>query len=270
MIECTNSPMGHKEQHMNLNTFSSVNSHQGAQDARHEPPCSELEALSYTVSHDLRAPLHMIQNNCEWLNTKHAAQLDPEGRIMLQRITTSSEQMEKLLDGLLALSKAASLECTFSSVDMTSLARGVIDELLQCENESPSLSISIKSLPPAYGDAALLHQVWYNLLSNAFKYTRYKEKRKVEIGSDQVNGQIVYSVSDNGAGFNMQYVDRLFGAFHRLHEIEKFEGTGVGLAIVHQIIRKHNGRIWAEGQEDIGARFYFALPNNNTIIGATQ
>ena len=247
MIECTNSPMGHKEQHMNLNTFSSVNSHQGAQDARHEPPCSELEALSYTVSHDLRAPLHMIQNNCEWLNTKHAAQLDPEGRIMLQRITTSSEQMEKLLDGLLALSKAASLECTFSSVDMTSLARGVIDELLQCENESPSLSISIKSLPPAY-----------------------KEKRKVEIGSDPVNGQIVYSVSDNGAGFNMQYVDRLFGAFHRLHEIEKFEGTGVGLAIVYQIIRKHNGRIWAEGQEDIGARFYFALPNNNTIIGATQ
>ncbi len=261
MIELVNSPIGYKEKHMNLNEFSSNNLHQGTKDAHLATTENELEALSYSVSHDLRAPLHMIQNNCEWLNIKHAAKLDSEGRTMLKRIATSSEQMEKLLDGLLALSKAVSIDCTFSIVDMIALARGVIDDLLQYEKEPSSLLISIKPLPPAYGDAILLRQVWYNLLSNAFKYTRYKQVRKVEIDSDQLDGQIVYCVSDNGAGFDMQYADRLFGAFHRLHEVEKFEGTGVGLAIVQQIIRKHNGRVWAEGQEDNGARFYFALPN---------
>ena len=163
---------------MNLNKFSSNNLHQGTKDAHLATTENELEALSYSVSHDLRAPLHMIQNNCEWLNIKHAAKLDSEGRTMLKRIATSSEQMEKLLDGLLALSKAVSIDCTFSIVDMIALARGVIDDLLQYENEPSSLLISIKPLPPAYGDAILLRQVWYNLLSNAFKYTRYKQRTK--------------------------------------------------------------------------------------------
>ena len=261
MIELANNPIGYKEQPMNLSKFSSDNLHQGTAGAYHETAENELEVLSYSVSHDLRAPLHTIQSNCEWLNTKHAAKLDSEGRTMLKRIAKSSEHMEKLLDGLLALSKAASFDCTFSVIDMIALARGVVDDLLQFENDASSLLISIKPLHPAYGDAILLRQVWYNLLSNAFKYTRYKQKRNVEIDSKELDGQIVYCVSDNGAGFDMQYVDRLFGAFHRLHEVEKFEGTGVGLAIVQQIIRKHNGRVWAEGQEDNGSRFYFALPN---------
>ncbi len=260
MIELSNSSMGYKKQHVKLSEVSSDNTRQGTHAARHETEENELEVLSYSVSHDLRAPLHTIQNNCEWLNTKHAAKLDSEGRTMLQRIARSSVQMEKLLDGLLALSKAASIDCTFSTIDMLTLARGVIDELMQYENETSSLFISIKPLHPAYGDAVLLRQVWYNLLSNAFKYTRYKQQRRVEIASEQLDGQIVYCVSDNGVGFDMNYVDRLFGAFHRLHEVEKFEGTGVGLAIVQQIVRKHSGRVWAEGQEDNGARFYFALP----------
>jgi light-regulated signal transduction histidine kinase (bacteriophytochrome) len=260
-IEFINSPKSHKVQHMKLSEFPLDSSHRGNMGVNIETAYNELEALSYSISHDLRAPLHAIQNNCEWLNTKHAAKLDSEGQVMLQQIATSSEQMEKLLDGLLDLSRAASLDYKFSMIDMTALVRTVIDELLKHEHGSSSLLISVKPLQPAYGDATLMRQVWYNLLSNAFKYTRYKPKRKVAIDSHQLDRYTVYCVSDNGVGFDMQYVDYLFGAFHRLHEVEKFEGTGVGLAIVQQIIRRHNGRVWADGKVDNGARFYFTLPN---------
>jgi light-regulated signal transduction histidine kinase (bacteriophytochrome) len=223
-------------------------------------PFEELEALSYSVSHDLRAPLRSIQSNCEWLNSKHAKQLDSEGRAMLQRIASSSEHMEKLLDGLLDLSRAASLDYKFSLLDMTALTRSVVDELLKTDEGNSSLLISIQPLQPAWGDATLIRQVWFNLLSNAFKYTRYLPQRKIIVESHQEDNIIMYSVSDNGAGFDMQYANQLFHAFHRLHESEKFEGIGVGLAIVQQIIRKHGGRVWAEGKVDQGARFYFALP----------
>jgi light-regulated signal transduction histidine kinase (bacteriophytochrome) len=168
--------------------------------------------------------------------------------------------MEKLLDGLLDLSRSASIEYKFSNIDMTTLVRGIVDDLLRNEKGSSSLLISIKPLHSASGDATLLRQVWYNLLSNAFKYTRYLPTRKIEIDSQQVDRYYVYSVSDNGVGFDMKYADQLFSAFHRLHEPERFEGIGVGLAIIRQIIKRHNGRVWAEGKVDKGARFYFALP----------
>jgi len=220
----------------------------------------ELEALSFSISHDLRGPILAIQNNCEWLSTQHAANLDDEGHTLLQQITTSSEHMAKLLDGLLAFSRVVQLEPQKSLIDMTALVRTVIDELLTYEGGSPSLSIAVQPLIPVYGDATLIRQVWYNLLSNAFKYTRYKQKREVIIDSQQFNDGAKYCVSDNGVGFDMQYVDRLFGAFHRLHAAEEFEGTGVGLAIVQRIIRRHGGQVWAEGKVDNGARFYFTLP----------
>ena len=221
---------------------------------------NELEALSFSVSHDLRGPILAIQNNCEWLSTQHAANLDGDGQALLRQITASSVHMAKLLDGLLAFSRVVQLEPQKSLVDMTSLVRTVIDELLQYESGSSSLSIAVQPLIPAYGDATLIRQVWYNLLSNAFKYTRYKQKREVIIESHPFNGGAKYCVSDNGIGFDMQYVDRLFGAFHRLHVAEEFEGTGVGLAIVQRIVRRHGGQIWAEGKVDNGARFYFTLP----------
>ena len=167
---------------------------------------NELEALSYSVSHDLRAPIRAIRKNCEWLNTKHAANLDTEGHLLLQQIATSSENMEKLLDGLLAFSKVAQIGPQQSLIDMTSLVRTVIDELLKCENGSSSLSISVQPLMPAYGDVTLIRQVWYNLLSNAFKYTRYKQNREVTVDSYPFNGGVKYCVSDNGIGFDMQYV----------------------------------------------------------------
>jgi signal transduction histidine kinase len=232
---------------------------------------NELEALSYSVSHDLRAPIRAIRNNCEWLSTQHTGNLDLEGQSLLQQITTSSENMEKLLDGLLAFSKVVQIDPQQSLIDMTTLVRTVVDDLLKCESSSSSLSIAIQPLMPAFGDATLIRQVWYNLLSNAFKYTHYKQKREVTIDSHLFNGGVKYCVSDNGIGFDMHYVDRLFGAFHRLHAAEEFEGTGVGLAIVQRIVRRHGGQVWAEGVVDNGARFYFTLPKTiSKTIGIMQ
>ncbi len=231
------------------------NTNDGA-DAAYE----ELEALSYSVSHDLRSPIIVMRNNCEWLSTRYAANLNTEGQTLVRQIAASSEHMEKLLDGLLEFSKVVRLDLHKSLIDMTTLVRTVIDELMEYKSVSSSLSVTVQPLLPAYGDATLIHQVWYNLLSNAFKYTRYKQKREVVIDSHPFNGSVKYCVSDNGVGFDMQYVDRLFSAFHRLHAAEEFEGTGVGLAIVQRIVRRHGGQVWAEGKVDNGARFYFTLP----------
>jgi signal transduction histidine kinase len=234
----------------------------GAANAAYE----ELEALSYSVSHDLRGPILTIRNICEWLNSHHAINLNAEGNALLQQISASSEHMEKLLDGLLAFSKVVQLDPQHSLIDMTTLVRSVIDELLKCESGPSSLSIAVQPLMPAYGDTTLIRQVWYNLLSNAFKYSRYKQKREVTVDSRPLNGGVRYCVSDNGIGFDMQYVGRLFGAFHRLHVAEEFEGTGVGLAIVQRIVRRHGGQVWAEGKTNIGARFYFTLPKTENNI----
>jgi light-regulated signal transduction histidine kinase (bacteriophytochrome) len=225
-----------------------------------ETVSNELEALSYSISHDLRAPLRAIQNNCEWLNTKHAANLGEKESSLLQQITRSSEHMEKLLDGLLAFSRVVKSDPKQSTVDMTMMVHDVLEALLENEDERSSMKIILNPLLPAFGDALLIHQVWYNLLSNAIKYTRYTAEREVEIDSYVNDGEIIYRVRDNGVGFDMQYADRLFGVFHRLHETEEFEGTGVGLAIVKRIIQRHGGRVWAEGKVDNGARFYFSLP----------
>ena len=230
----------------------------------------ELEALSYSLSHDLRAPIRAIRNNCEWLSTQHAANFDKEGQVLLQQIAASSDSMEKLLDGLLAFSKVVQIEPQQSPIDMTTLVRTVIDELMKYENGPSSLSVSVQPLMPAFGDALLIRQVWYNLLSNAFKYTRYKQKREVTIDSQPFDGGVQYCVIDNGIGFDMHYIDRLFSAFHRLHDAEEFEGTGVGLAIVQRIILRHGGQVWAEGKVDNGARFYFTLPKTKKTTSETM
>jgi light-regulated signal transduction histidine kinase (bacteriophytochrome) len=230
----------------------------------------ELEALSYSISHDLRSPLYAIRNNVEWMNTRYAANLDNEGNTILRQITTSTERIEKLLDGLLEFSKVVGFVPQHTLVDMMKIAHMVIDELVERENWPSFPIVTLKPLLPSYCDETFIRQVWYNLISNAFKYTKNKQKREVMIDSYQIDGEIVYCVSDNGVGFDMQYVSNLFGAFHRLHSAEEFEGTGVGLAIVQRIIRRHGGRVWAEGEVDNGARFYFTLPNiqnNKLTIG---
>jgi light-regulated signal transduction histidine kinase (bacteriophytochrome) len=237
-----------------------LGSHQPTSDLTIEAIFNELEALSYSISHDLRAPLRAIRNNCEWLSERHTTNFNTKESTLLQQIAKSSEQMEKLLDGLLAFSKLVKSDPQYSFIDMTVIVQKVIDELLGCETTPSSYVIALHPLLPAYGDTIFIRQVWYNLLSNAFKYTHYREKREVEIDSYLCDGEIVYCIQDNGVGFDMQYVDRLFGVFHRLHAIEEFEGTGVGLAIVKRIIQRHGGRVWAEGKVDNGARFYFTLP----------
>jgi len=224
----------------------------------------ELEALSYSISHDLRAPLCAIRNNVEWMNTRHSANLNNEGATILQQIATSTEQMEKLLDGLLEFSKVVGFVPQHTLVDMTKTAHMVIDELVEQESWPSFPIVTLNPLLPSYCDETFIRQVWYNLISNAFKYTKNIEKREVIIDSYQIDGEIIYSVSDNGVGFDMQYVKNLFRAFHRLHSAEEFEGTGVGLAIVQRIIRRHGGRVWAEGEVDNGARFYFTLPTFKT------
>jgi light-regulated signal transduction histidine kinase (bacteriophytochrome) len=167
--------------------------------------------------------------------------------------------MDQLTIGLLALSRVARSELTMGRLDMTALARSVYSELAE-PGEEPGLTVSIAPLHPAWGDATLMRQVWINLISNAIKYTRPKPARLVNIDSYARNGMIVYSVRDNGVGFDPGLRHKLFGVFQRLHNTADFEGTGIGLAIVQRIILRHGGRVWAEGAIGQGATFYFSLP----------
>lgn len=228
-----------------------------------EDASEELEALAYSISHDLRSPLQVIHNNCEWLESNCTEYINAEAHRILKQMIASIELMDKLLDGLLEFSKVVRIEPSWNPVDMTSLARTVSNELLEIEDNPGSISIHLKHLQKAIGDPLLIRQVWYNLLSNAFKFTRYRTKRNIEIGSFENKNEIVYYVSDNGVGFDMKYAKGLFNAFNRLHPVEEFEGTGVGLAIVKRIIKKHGGNIWAEAEIDKGAKFYFSLPINH-------
>jgi len=230
---------------------------------------NELEALSFSISHDLRAPLRAIRNNCEWLSSQYGENFGAKESVILQQIANCSEQMEKLLDGLLAFSKVVKSTPQHTVLDMTGMAQKVLDELLEGTCAPSSYTVALHPLEQAYGNATLIRQVWYNLLTNALKYTQYKEKKEIKIESFIAGGEIVYSVSDNGVGFDMQYVDRLFGVFHRLHDAGEFEGIGVGLAIVKRIIQRHGGRVWAEGKVDEGARFYFTLPRISENISET-
>ena len=168
--------------------------------------------------------------------------------------------MAQLIDDLLAFSRLSRQKLTYSQLDLTALARNEIDEL--SIGSSKRLSIKIKKLSLAMGDRALIQQVYANLISNAIKYSSTRKVPAIEIGSESKNGETVYFVKDNGVGFDMKYVGKLFGVFQRLHSDEEFEGTGVGLALVQRIIHRHGGRVWAEGEVDQGATFYFTLPKN--------
>lgn len=218
----------------------------------------ELEAFSYSVSHDLRAPLRSINGFSGILLEDYGHLLDEEGLQTLKGIMRNGTRMGQLIDDLLAFSKLGKQHVAKLNLNMTTLAKTVSDDLKeQYGNKS---HIVINPLPEIKGDGSMLRQVMQNLISNALKYSMKKDKPLVEIGAYRENGENVYYVKDNGAGFNMQYYDKLFGVFQRLHNATDFEGTGVGLALVHRIIAKHEGRIWAEGKENEGAIFYFSLP----------
>ena len=223
----------------------------------------ELRAFSYSVAHDLRAPLRAINGFAQVLGEDCAGQLDEAGQRALDRITANSTKMAVLIDDLLALSAVTMRPLTSSKVEMNDLVRGAYQELLEA-HDGRNVELELTPLPPAAGDPSLLRQVWLNLIGNALKFTRGRELTRIEIGGNVAGPDFAtYFIRDNGAGFDMQYADKMFGAFQRLHPAADFEGTGIGLALVQRIIQRHGGTIWAEGEEDHGARFAFTLPEWN-------
>jgi light-regulated signal transduction histidine kinase (bacteriophytochrome) len=218
----------------------------------------ELEAFSYSVSHDLRAPLRAINGFAGIVLEDFGPKLPAECRDYLERMRKGGLRMGELIDDLLAFARLSRQPLNRQPVDVTQLVHDVLTDL-HLDQTGRNIETRIGDLPVCQGDRALLKQVWINLLSNAVKYSRDRNPSIVEIGTQQDNRQCAYFVRDNGVGFEMQYSHKLFGVFQRLHRVEEFEGTGVGLAIVQRIVHRHGGRVWASSEPNRGATFYFTL-----------
>jgi light-regulated signal transduction histidine kinase (bacteriophytochrome) len=223
----------------------------------------ELEAFSYSVSHDLRAPLRGINGFVQILMEDYGPKLDDEAKRICRIIVENSQKMGQLIDDLLAFSRLSRTEMQLSVIDMKTMANSMYYELTD-QKSRERINLRIADICASKGDPTLLRQVWTNLLSNAIKYSSKKEKAEIYISCKKEENQCVYSIQDNGVGFDMKYIDKLFGVFQRLHSTKDFEGTGVGLAIVQRIIRRHGGDVRAEGEIDKGAAFYFSLPLENS------
>ena len=228
--------------------------------AQLEAANKELEAFSYSVSHDLRAPLRHIVGFMELLEKKIGTALDEKSRHYMDAISEAIKKMGVLIDGLLSISRMGRHALSFQDVDLATLTSDVIRDL-EPDFAGRDIKWRIGDLPVVSGDATLLRMVMDNLIANALKFTRPRQQAQIEIGSlpDQDSEAVIF-VRDNGVGFDMAYVDKLFSVFQRLHHEDEFEGTGIGLATVHRIVARHGGRIWTEGKLDQGATFYFSLP----------
>lgn len=222
-----------------------------------ETAYKELESFSYSVSHDLRMPLRAIDGFSRKLLDDYRDKLDAEGQRFLNVVRNNAQRMGQLIDDILAFSRMGRAQLSRTEVNMEAVAQAVFKEL--CPTDPP-LTLNLGKLPLARGDGAMLRQVWVNLISNAIKYSRIKANPVIDIGAEVRAGENVYFVRDNGVGFDMRYVDKLFGVFQRLHSVEEFEGTGIGLAIVKRIVVRHQGHVWAEGVPGHGATIYFSLP----------
>jgi PAS domain S-box-containing protein len=219
----------------------------------------ELEAFSYSVSHDLRAPLRAVDGFSKFVLEDYENKLDSEGKRLLNLIRSNIQKMDQLITDLLALSRVARSDMNFSDIDMTQMAISMFKETA-APDVSDKLSLQVDPLPEAYADPTYIRQVWANLIANAIKFSSKEKKPSIKICGRTENGFNVYYVKDNGVGFNPEYTHKLFGVFQRLHKSDDFEGTGVGLAIVQRIIHRHGGKVWAEGAEGKGATFYFSVP----------
>lgn len=220
----------------------------------------EMEAFTYSVSHDLRAPLRGITGFTSILEEDYSSQLDDEARRITSVIKANTARMSNLIDDLLTFSRTGKQELLRIEVDMDKMVRELSREVMQ-QYPHPNISFSIHPLPAVNADKNTIKQVWINLISNALKYSAKKEEVRVEVGSERVENETVFFVRDNGIGFDNKYSEKLFRVFQRLHSADEFEGTGVGLALVEKIVAKHGGRVWAEGEVDKGACFYFTLPD---------
>jgi PAS domain S-box-containing protein len=218
----------------------------------------ELDSFSYSVSHDLRAPLRAIDGFSQALQQDYGAQLPEEGQHYVKTIREGAQRMGALIDDLLSFSRLSRLPLTRGAVQTDQLVRELVAEMGP-PGENSYAEIVVNDLPQSDADPVLLRQVWINLLSNALKYTRKRKGARIEIGAEEIDGETTWFVRDNGTGFDMRYVDKLFGVFQRLHRAEEYEGTGVGLAIVQRVVQRHGGRAWAKGEPDHGATFFFTL-----------
>ena len=219
---------------------------------------SELEGFSYSISHDLRSPLRAIDGFSQLLQSRYQPVLDAEGMRLLGVVRDSSKRMGALIEDLLAFSRLGRKPLEAASVDADQLVQECIAEVLQGAESKPEMVVG--HLPSCWGDRALLKQVWINLISNAVKYSSHGTAPRIEISAEEDGRSCIYTVRDNGVGFDMQYYNKLFGVFQRLHHMEDFSGTGVGLAIAMRIVTKHRGRIWAEAALNQGAAFHFSIP----------
>jgi light-regulated signal transduction histidine kinase (bacteriophytochrome) len=225
----------------------------------------ELETFSYSVSHDLRAPLRHIDGFSKILAESHVAQLDDDGRKCLDRICESADRMGHLIDDLLKLSRVGRQVLAMQSVPLSTLVNSVVDAF-KADTNGRQIEWRMGALPSVICDAGLVRQVFDNLIGNAIKYSRKRTIAVIEVGQTIDCGSQTFFVRDNGAGFEMKYASRLFGAFQRLHDAREFEGTGIGLATVRRIVERHGGRIWAESELEKGATFYFTLgPQTETF-----
>jgi light-regulated signal transduction histidine kinase (bacteriophytochrome) len=222
----------------------------------------ELESFTYSVSHDLRAPLRHVDGFAQILEEDFGPNLPPEAAELVKKIRAGSQNMGRLVDDLLNLSRVGKKDLARQRVPLAPIVESVVSEI-KLEAPNRDLDWRIGELPAVDCDVGLVRLVYVNLLSNAAKYTRPREHAVIETGETQRDGETAFFVRDNGVGFNMKYSSKLFGVFQRLHRAEEFEGTGVGLATVARIIRKHGGRIWAEAEVNKGATFFFTLPPAN-------
>lgn len=226
--------------------------------AQLEAANKEIDSFSYSVSHDLRAPLRAIDGYAQILREDYADRLDDEGRRLIGVVRERAQKMGELIDDLLLFSRLGRSPLAATRIDMEAQVRGVLEEI--AADAGPLPSIEVGPLPAASGDAALIRQVWANLISNAIKFTGQCEAPRIAVSGSSTDSELVYRIEDNGAGFDMRYYDKLFGVFQRLHDAASFPGTGVGLAIVQRVVLRHGGRVWAESRVGEGAAFHFSLP----------
>jgi len=232
--------------------------------AQLEKANKELEAFSYSVSHDLRAPLRAINGFSMILKEEYAAQLGDEANRLTDKIISNAKMMGQLIDDLIAFARLGRKDINHGRVDMNKIVHSVVAELTPQQSEN-KYCFRIYDLPACYADENLIRQVWVNLVSNAIKYSSKRSDPLIEIGAEKVKGVFQYYIKDNGVGFDMKYADKLFGVFQRLHNQSDFEGTGIGMALSKRIINYHNGGIWAEASPDKGATFYFSIPESNIV-----
>ncbi len=251
-----------KERMAAARKIESLNEELLAQTARIQNTNKELETFAYSVSHDLRAPLRHVDGYVNLLHEKTSS-LGVDGERYIRKISDSAKQMGLLIDNLLAFSGMGRAAMQREWLDTNALVARVREELTP-DMQGRNIEWKVADLPGVFADRTLFKQVWMNLLGNAVKYTRIREKAVIEIGCVEHPAEYEFSVKDNGAGFDMNYVGKLFGIFQRLHLKEEFEGTGIGLANVQRIITRHGGRVWAQGAVDQGATFFFAIPRNES------